>query len=78
MLMAVVPVIGVFFHKLHLWWHNKFHHDGHEIENKFDPFARPSDSVYPVSEEDMEYLRGEPVPLKITIPVEIERDEQDS
>lgn len=32
-----------------------------------------------VSEEDMKYLRGTPAPLKITVPVEIEEDdEQDS
>lgn len=27
-----------------------------------------------ISEEDMEYLRGEPAPLMITIPVVIEKD----
>lgn len=44
---------------------------------KWSPFDRDSD-VTLVSEEDMEYLRGEPAPLKITIPIVIEKeDEQD-
>lgn len=29
-----------------------------------------------ISEEDAEYLKGEPAPLKITIPVEIEKDDE--
>ena len=28
-----------------------------------------------VSKEDMEYLKGEPAPLKITIPITIEKDD---
>jgi hypothetical protein len=37
------------------------------------------DSCSFVSEKDLEYLKGEPAPLRITIPVVIEKDdEQDS
>ncbi len=31
-----------------------------------------------LSESDMEYLKGTPAPLKITIPITIEKDEKDS
>jgi len=29
-LLSVIPFIGYFFTKLHLWWHAKFHHKCHE------------------------------------------------
>lgn len=41
-------------------------------EKNFDPFSQDR-RIQIVSEEDMEYLRGEPLPLKITIPVIIDK-----
>ena len=29
MFMAMLPFIGAFFRKLHVWWHNKFNHKCH-------------------------------------------------
>lgn len=28
--LAMIPLIGYFFRKLHIWWHTKFHHKCHE------------------------------------------------
>lgn len=42
-------------------------------KKKWSPFGRNS-GVTIVSEEDMKYLKGEPAPLVITIPVVIEED----
>jgi hypothetical protein len=28
--MAMIPFIGMFFRRLHVWWHSKFHHKCHE------------------------------------------------
>jgi hypothetical protein len=30
MFMAMLPFIGVFFRKIHVWWHSKFKHKEHE------------------------------------------------
>lgn len=30
MLMAMIPFIGIFFRKVHAWWHAKFNHKCHE------------------------------------------------
>lgn len=46
-----------------------------EPMNPYSPFHR---TFQKVSEEDMEYLRGKPAPLMITIPITIEKDEEDS
>lgn len=72
MFMAMIPFIGVFFRKCHLWWHNKFQHTAHAQE--YSPFER-KELTY-VNKEDMEYLKGEPVPLTIKIP-EIVIDDTD-
>lgn len=76
--LAMIPFIGYFFRKLHAWYHAKMGHACHEkhcdethAEHKYSPFARSDLGYQKVSEEDMEYLRGSPVPLKITIPVTI-------
>lgn len=44
--LAMIPFIGYFFRKLHIWWHNKFHHKCHEkgcdsnhVEHKDDPYS---------------------------------------
>lgn len=73
MFLAMIPFIGMFFRKLHAWWHKKINHASHK---KYSPYDRvPYEKI---SEEDAKYLRGKPVPPKITIPVVIERDnEQD-
>ena len=42
-------------------------------EKPFNPFSHDQKIVL-VSKEDMEYLRGEPAPLVITIPITIEKD----
>jgi hypothetical protein len=90
-LLSVIPFIGYLFTKLHLWWHAKFHHRCHEEgclevhvehkEHQFDPGSpyHPDNWHKPVivSEEDMKYLKGEPAPLKITIPVTIEKDDDE-
>jgi len=79
--LAMLPFIGYFFRKLHAWYHAKMGHTCHEkhcddthvehtVKKSFSPFDRPEGFVQ-VSEEDMEYLRGEPAPLKITVPVTI-------
>jgi hypothetical protein len=83
--LAMIPFIGYFFRKLHAWYHKKMGHTCHEkhcddvhVEHKFSPYHRDAscqDKMQYVSKEDMEYLRGTPAPLKITIPVTIERDE---
>ena len=67
-IMAMIPFIGIFFRKIHDWWHTKFNPPPHPKKD-FDPFER---GLTVVSEEDMKYLRGEPVPLKITIPIKID------
>lgn len=44
-----------------------------EMEHeKFNPFSRDP-RITQVSEADLEYLKGTPAPLKITIPVKIEK-----
>lgn len=35
MIMAMIPFIGAFFKKVHLWYHVKFHHHCH-IDSKCD------------------------------------------
>ena len=30
MLLAALPWLGYYFRKLHVWWHNKYHHKPHE------------------------------------------------
>lgn len=29
-LMSLIPIIGIFFKKIHIWWHKKFNHKCHE------------------------------------------------
>lgn len=84
-LLAMIPFIGYMFRKLHVWWHTKVGHTCHEkhcddTHAEHEEFQFSPGSPYHrdnwhkpviVSEEDMEYLRGTPVPLKITIPVSI-------
>jgi len=84
-LLAMIPVIGYFFRKLHVWWHEKISHTCHEKhcdethaehpEFQFSPNSpyHPDNWHKPVivSDQDMEYLRRAPAPLKITIPVTI-------
>jgi hypothetical protein len=77
-LLAMIPFIGYMFRKLHVWYHSKMGHTCHEkhcddthAEHKYSPFARPSCGYQKVSEADMEYLRREPAPLKILVPVSI-------
>lgn len=80
MLMAMIPFIGIFFRKVHAWWHTKFGHKCHEkacpdthvehAKKSFNPFERQP--FVEVSKEDLEYLKGEPAPLQITIPIKIE------
>jgi hypothetical protein len=77
--LAMIPFIGYFFRKIHAWYHAKMGHVCHEkhcedkhVDHPYSPYDRANwhkDQV--VSEADMEYLRGEPAPLKITIPVDI-------
>src|SRR5574337_1600414 len=77
--LAMLPFIGYFFRKLHAWYHTKMGHTCHEkhcddkhVDHPYSPYDRANwhkDVV--VSEKDMEYLRGEPVPLKIRVPVSI-------
>src|SRR5512143_3919811 len=45
--LAMIPFIGYFFHKLHAWWHTKFHHKCHtdgcdstHVEHDYSPFDR--------------------------------------
>jgi hypothetical protein len=77
LIMALIPFIGLWFAKLHAWYHVKFGHKCHEktcsdvhMEHEkkpFNPFKREPFVV--VSKEDMKYLQGTPVPLKVAIPV---------
>jgi len=86
--LAMIPFIGYFFRKLHIWYHAKMGHTCHEkhcdeahVEHKFSPYHNDPEcrgKMQQVSEEDMKYLRGTPVPLKITIPIVIERNEPES
>jgi hypothetical protein len=77
--LALIPIIGIFFRKLHTWWHTHSHHKCHEktcneehVEHPYSPYDKKHwHKDVTVSEEDMKYLRGEPAPLKITIPVVI-------
>lgn len=76
-LLAMIPLIGYFFRKVHVWWHEKILHTCHEkhcdethAEHKYSPYGRHC-GFQKVSEEDMEYLRGTPAPLKTTIDVDI-------
>lgn len=48
----------------------------YELEKPFNPFERQS--LFIISEQDAEYLKGEPAPLKVLVPVTIEEDEQDT
>jgi hypothetical protein len=74
--LAMIPFIGYFFRKLHAWYHTKMGHTCHEkhcedkhVDHPYSPYDPANwHKDQRVSEEDMEYLRGEPVPLKITIP----------
>lgn len=77
-LLAMIPFIGYLFRKLHVWWHTKVAHlchakhcDDTHAEHKYSPFDRPSCGYQKVSEADMEYLRGTPAPLEVTVPVDI-------
>lgn len=45
---------------------------------KYSPFNRNDPRNSRITKADLEYLKGEPAPLKITIPVVIEKDEQDT
>ena len=66
MIMGLIPFIGYWFAKLHAWYHVKFKHRCHHVEQC------PDTHFEHISEKDAEYLRGEPVPLVIKIPVKIE------
>lgn len=83
--LAMLPFIGYFFRRLHAWYHTKMGHTCHEkhcddthVEHEEFQYS-PGSPYNPanwhkmqyVSEKDMEYLRGTPAPLKITIPVDI-------
>jgi hypothetical protein len=80
--LAMIPFIGYFFRKLHTWYHSKMDHLCHEkhcddvhVEHNFSPYhtdASCRGKMQRVSKEDMEYLRGEPAPLKVIVPVAIE------
>ena len=75
--LAMLPFIGYFFRRLHAWYHTKMGHTCHEkhcddthVEHTvkpYSPFGR-HEGFQKVSEEDMEYLKGTPAPLRITIP----------
>ncbi len=48
--LAAIPFIGYLFHKLHVWWHKKFHHKCHKdgcdsdhVEHTYSPFDRNND-----------------------------------
>lgn len=85
MLLAMLPFIGVFFRKFHVWWHAKVNHAQHstrviDVETRspeevvrFAPTFRPP-HVELVSENDMQYLQGTPAPIVPLIKVDI--DEQ--
>lgn len=100
-ILALIPFIGIFFGKLHTWWHKHFHHKCHEKDcsaehvehchmpahiphgkagegqcdqHPYSPFGRHD--FHPVSKEDMKYLIGMPAPLKITVPITIEKPEE--
>lgn len=30
MFMAMIPFVGMFFRKIHAWWHQKFNHKCHQ------------------------------------------------
>lgn len=32
MILAMIPFIGIFFRRIHLWWHTKFNHRCHHVE----------------------------------------------
>lgn len=64
--LAMIPFIGYFFRKLHVWYHSKMGHTCHEkhcddthAEHAYSPFARPCKGYQEVSQADMEYLRGD-------------------
>ncbi len=77
--LAMIPFIGYFFRKIHAWYHSKMGHTCHEkhcedkhVDHPYSPYDRSQwHKALQLSEEDMEYLRGTPAPLKITIPVTI-------
>jgi len=77
--LAMIPFIGYFFRKLHAWYHAKMGHTCHEkhcdavhVEHPYSPYDRANwHKAEHISEADMEYLRGTPAPLKITVPVSI-------
>lgn len=74
--LAMIPFIGYFFRKLHAWYHSKMEHVCHEkhcddvhVEHPYSPYDPANwHKMQVVSKEDMEYLRGTPAPLHITIP----------
>ena len=76
MLLSFIPLIGFWFAKLHAWYHVKFGHRCHHAvqcpETHLEHLNKKDTPVIIVSEKDAEYLRGEPVPLIIKIPVKIE------
>ena len=101
MLMAMIPFIGIFFGKMHTWWHKHFHHKCHEEgckaehvehckmpahiphgkagegqcdQHPYSPFGRHGHEH--ITEEDAKYLIGIPAPLKITVPVTLEKGEE--
>ena len=59
--LAMIPFIGFIFHKLHVWWHNKFHHKCHEDGCNSDHVEHTDDSYSPFDRDscDNHLTRGD-------------------
>lgn len=67
--LALIPFIGIFFGRIHAWWHKHFHHKCHEETCHEEHVEHTSYSPYDkehwhqpevISKEDAQYLSGAP------------------
>lgn len=58
MLMAMIPFIGIFFRKVHAWWHTKFKHAPHPQKSCCGEDHPHLDASTPIlTKEDMDAER---------------------
>lgn len=73
--LALIPIIGIFFRKLHTWWHSRTHHKCHEphcheehvnhpIPHEHGNFMQEVDRVFDaaqITEDDYDVINQETV-----------------
>lgn len=54
--LAMIPFIGYFFRKLHVWWHKHFHHPCHEEGCKSEHVYHTEEAPAPLMESSWDQI----------------------